>query len=276
VSPAETTKPGAEWDAGAYHALSNPQFEWGLAVLGTLDLRGDERAIDAGCGSGRLTAELLLRLPRGRVVALDRSRNMVEEARRHLAPRFADRVSFLCADLLEFSVEEPADLIFSTATFHWVLDQAELYRRLFAALAPGGRLVAQYGGAPNLAAVRGRADEILAEPPFAPFFEGFRKVWVYIDASTAAAHMRDAGFTDIEARVTPAPTCLPDEATYRAFLRSIVFRAHLERLPADLAEPFIDRMAVMARQDPRPYELDYHRLNVRAQRPAARPARRPG
>ena len=42
------------------------------------------RIFDAGCGSGRLTAALAERLPRGHVVALDRSWNMLHEARSHL------------------------------------------------------------------------------------------------------------------------------------------------------------------------------------------------
>jgi trans-aconitate 2-methyltransferase len=54
-----------EWDAEAYDAISDPQLEWGMEVLERLELRGDESVIDAGCGSGRITAELLNRIPEG-------------------------------------------------------------------------------------------------------------------------------------------------------------------------------------------------------------------
>ena len=47
-----------EWNATSYHKVSGPQTCWGQKVLKRLDLKGDERAIDAGCGSGRLTGGL--------------------------------------------------------------------------------------------------------------------------------------------------------------------------------------------------------------------------
>ena len=59
---------------------------------------------------------------------------------------------FAQADLTELALAEPVDVIVSTATFHWILDHDGLFRRLFAALRPGGRLVAQCGGDGNIAA----------------------------------------------------------------------------------------------------------------------------
>ena len=76
-----------EWDAETYDAVSDPQFEWGMEVLERLELRGDETALDAGCGSGRVTAELLERLPEGRVIAVDGSEAMIEKARERLGDR---------------------------------------------------------------------------------------------------------------------------------------------------------------------------------------------
>ena len=45
------------------------------------------------------------------------------------------------------SSTEPVDAILSTATFHWIADHERLFARLHAALRPGGRFVAQCGGA---------------------------------------------------------------------------------------------------------------------------------
>ena len=99
---------------------------------------------------------LLERLPGGRVVALDGSPSMLDQARRRLE-RFGDRVEFVHADLrgpLSPAIPEPVDAVLSTATFHWIHDHAALYRHLAEVVRPDGRLVAQYGGAGNTASVR--------------------------------------------------------------------------------------------------------------------------
>jgi trans-aconitate 2-methyltransferase len=95
-----------EWDATPYHRLSDPQFSWGNKVLKRLKLRGDELVLDAGCGIGRLTAELLERLPKGRVIAVDHSENMLRAASESLGPRFGDRVTFVRADLQTLRIEK--------------------------------------------------------------------------------------------------------------------------------------------------------------------------
>jgi trans-aconitate methyltransferase len=138
-----------DWNADVYHQISEPQFRWGLEVLAGLELKGDETVIDAGCGTGRLTAKLAERLPRGRILALDASDAMLEKARKELA-RFSDRITFQQADLGALQLVEAADVVFSTATFHWVMDHDALFRGLYRALKPGGRLHAQCGGFGNL------------------------------------------------------------------------------------------------------------------------------
>ena len=81
-------KPGqapADWDAESYARVATPQREWSAAVLDRLRLNGDETVLDAGCGSGEVTADLLDRLPGGNVIGIDSSPGMIEAARHRLA-----------------------------------------------------------------------------------------------------------------------------------------------------------------------------------------------
>jgi trans-aconitate methyltransferase len=257
-----------EWDAATYHRIATPQFTWGQKVLERLELRSDETAIDAGCGSGRLTALLVERLPHGRVIAVDRSENMLQAARAYLEPRFGERVSFLRSALEALPLDAVADLIVSTATLHWIPDHPTLFRSLYRALKPGGRLVAQCGGGPNLAHVLSRTATLMATAPYDQFFAGWISPWEFADAATTAERLRTAGFIDVEASLEPAPTVLPGADDYRAFVRTAILRLHLERLPDEqLRATFLDTLTAQAAHDNPPFSLDYWRLNLRGTRP---------
>ncbi len=258
-----------EWDAAAYQTLSEPQFAWGQKVLAKVDLRGDEAALDIGCGTGRLTAELLARLPRGRVVALDQSHNMIAEAAKNLSQSLGDRVSFRAGDVLSLDDHEAYDLVFSTATFHWVLDHDALFRVIHRALRPGGRLVAQCGGQGNLARTRDLALALAGKAPYAPHFPPSPDHWLYASAEDTASRLRAAGFVDIQTNIEDTPTPFPSPEIFRAFVERIVLRGFVARLPDEaLRERFLDEIVNDAGAADPPYTLGYKRLNIVARRAA--------
>lgn len=256
-----------EWDAASYHKVSGPQTTWGLRVLSRLEVRGDERVIDAGCGTGRLTAELMARLPDGRLVAIDRSWNMLLTARANLRPTYGARVSYVRAELPLLPFSEWADLVFSTATFHWVRDHQALFEQIHGALRPGGRLFAQCGGGPNLARAHALAEEVMARPPFAPYFASWHGVWEFAGPDETAARLARAGFTRVRTSLEEAPTTLADEVSYREFVTTVIYNPHLAQLPDTLRGTFIDEVTLLAGRTRPAYTLDYWRLNVEAERP---------
>ena len=226
--------------------------------------------VDAGCGSGRLTAELLDRLPRGHVIAVDRSASMLSVARRELEPRYGERVSFLQADLLELDLDAAADVVFSTATFHWVLDHPRLFTLLHRALRPGGLLHAQCGGAGNLARAHGHAVELSRRPEFAPYFAGWTSPWEYAGAPTTHDRLVAAGFVEVQTDVEPALTVFADRASYREFIGTVIMRPFLAPLPeGELRDRMLDGMCDRAAADQPPWSLDYWRLNMAARRAPA-------
>ena len=187
-----------DWDAASYDRLPIPMTGWGLDVLERLPLRGDERVLDAGCGTGQVTEALRERLPDGEVVALDASPSMLERARARLGD---DRVTFLAHDLLEPIPIPPVDAILSTATFHWVPDHDRLFANLAAVLRPDGRMAAQSGGAGNLrrvndAVARATGIDLTAT-----------KVYPTPEATTE--RLQRAGFTDVECWLHDEPVELP-------------------------------------------------------------------
>lgn len=257
-----------EWNAASYHRVANPHVDWGEAVLARIPLRGDETVIDAGCGTGRLTERLLERLPHGRVIAIDQSASMLAVAESHLGPRFGETVIFQRYDLLALNIDSVAGFVFSTATFHWITDHDALFKALVRALRPGGWLIAQCGGGPNIEAVATRALTLLREEPYAPYAESWNGPWYFAGAAETEAALERAGFTSVSAEVIHAPVTMPDAASYREFLGTVVLGTHLERLPDDhLRSSYLDRMVELGARDETPFSLDYWRLNLSGQRP---------
>ncbi len=244
----------AEWNARAYDRVADPQARWGAAVLDRLPLDGDETVLDAGCGTGRVTELLLARLPRGRVVALDASPEMLAEARARLA-RFGDRVTYVQADLAEpLPIEGKVDAILSTATFHWVLDHNALFANLAAVLERGGWLIAQCGGAGNIARFIEVVESI--EPRFARNRHNFQA------PEATIARLDRAGFIEVQCWLSEEPTRFDPGELFESFLETVCLRTHLANLAPDLRPPFVH--AVAARM-PEPV-LDYVRLNIVARR----------
>lgn len=240
-----------DWDGATYDRIADPMTRWGGGVLERLPLTGDETVLDAGCGSGRVTEQLLERLPRGRVIAVDAAPSMLAEARRRLA-RFGDRVRFVETDLgAPLPVDGPVDAILSTATFHWVPDHDALFRNLAAVLRPGGMLVAQCGGVGNVASVR----RVLVE-----LGETWPGPWTFATPEETAARLSGAGFVDVETWLQEEPTPIEPGAPMETFLATVILRAHLARMPEKERASFVRRVAERL---PRP-EIDYVRLNIAA------------
>jgi trans-aconitate 2-methyltransferase len=244
-----------DWNAASYERMSAPLEAMGREVLDRLDLRGDERVLDAGCGTGRVTAALLERLPRGEVVAVDGSPAMIDAARE----RLGDTVELRVADLVALELDRPVDAILSTATFHWIADHDALFARLYENLRPGGRLVAQCGGAGNIRALKAAAEQVGEREPYAGALGGWPGPWNFATTDETAARLRRLGWVDVwtwyqHVRVEPED---PHE-----YLGTVALGEHLERLDEPLRAPFVDE--VLARLD-EPV-VDYVRLNILARR----------
>jgi trans-aconitate 2-methyltransferase len=244
-----------EWDAEAYDRVSDPQVEWSREVVARLAPQPGETILDAGCGSGRVTEELVD--AGARVIAVDASEGMVEMTREKLG----DRVDARVGDLAELELEEPVDAVFSNAVFHWLPDHDALFARMFAALKPGGRLVAQCGGKGNVASLIGVLVEVAADERFEPHFRDFTGGWNFRGPEETEERLRGAGFEDVSCWLQDKEV-RPEEP--EAFVRTVTLGPHLAKLPEELKDPFVE--AVLARMG-EPVVLDYVRLNISARRP---------
>jgi trans-aconitate 2-methyltransferase len=244
-----------EWNARSYDRIGSPMTERGFLAVERLALRGDETVLDAGCGTGRVTAGLLERLPRGRAVALDASQQMLDASQQMLdaaRERLGDdpRVTYVCADIeCDLGLAETVDAIISTSTLHWIRDHDALWPRLAAALRPGGQLVVDCGGEGNTAAIMSALDELgVRDSP-----------WTFAGVDETLSRLRAAGFGEAQARLRPRPATIPADEL-EEFLRTVILRLYVDAWPAAEGDALV--RGVMERLPGG--VIDYVRLEVEA------------
>lgn len=240
------------WDARSYDVSSQPQQAWAADVLERLTgVAADATVLDVGCGTGRVTEQLLGLVPRGRVLAFDASPAMVELARE----RLGNRAEVWSQDVVSLELADTVDVVVSNAVLHWVTDHERVWRVLAAALRPGGRLEVQCGGQGNIARVRRVIDRV-ADEAF-PELVGWSP-WEFAAPDVTERRLREAGFTGIRCWLRERPTYPGDVGP---FVRTSILAAHLERLPASRRDSFAAAVVAGVR-----LPLDYVRLNVSAVR----------
>jgi trans-aconitate 2-methyltransferase len=167
-------------------------------------------------------------VPHGRVLAVDASDDMVALARE----RLGDRADVWCRDALDLELDDPVDVVVSTAALHWVTDHDRLWVRLAQALRPGGVLEVQCGGHGNIDRVRQIIDALARD--HAPELVGWSP-WNFATPQDTERRLQGAGFTAIRCWLQDRPTYPEDVA---AFVPTSILAAHLARLPEEQREPF--------------------------------------
>ncbi|WP_046470071.1 class I SAM-dependent methyltransferase [Allosalinactinospora lopnorensis] len=248
------------WDAELYDAHHSFVASYGSGLLALLDAQPGERVLDAGCGTGEHVAELRARGVDA--VGVDASPEMVQRARE----RFPDAGLFV-ADLRDGdAIPAPAgyDAVLSNAVLHWIPEAERAAATLFAALRPGGRLVAELGGSGNIAAIDTQARRLRADLDLS----GPASPWYFPSVAGYARVLEDSGFEVTGAWLFDRPTRLEGEDGLSTWIR--MFAGHLLAEAAD-TEAFLSELSRRLR--PLLYRdgawwADYRRLRVTAVRPS--------
>lgn len=240
--PGKQTVGTARWNAAEYAANSAVQQTWARELIAKLNLRGDERILDVGCGDGKVTAEIARAVPRGAVTGIDASAEMIAFAKETFPRGKFSNLEFRVMDARKIRLARRFDLVFSNAALHWVDDHEQFLRGAAAALGVGGRLVVSCGG-------KGNAHDVFValrpEMRLKQWREFFRKIpepYFFYAPDAYKKWLAKARFQTHSIRLAPKDATYPGVNGFSAWLRT-TWIPYVQRVPPSAREEFIAAIA---------------------------------
>jgi len=229
------------WDPADYHHHSASQQFWARELISKLALTGAERVLDLGCGDGKVTAEIAAQLPRGKVVGIDSSPEMIRFAREAFPPERWPRLGFLVKDVRELEFRDEFDIVFSNAALHWIVDHRPALAGIRRALVPGGRALLQMGGSGNAAAILEIIGLMADEADWHPFLGGFSCPYGFHEPATYRQWAAELGLHPVRLELVPKDMTHAGPAGLAAWIRT-TWLPYLERIPSERRAEFVDAL----------------------------------
>ena len=182
------------WNPEDYAKNSDAQLKWAQELKQNLNLQGNESVLDVGCGDGKITANFATTLPKGRVMGVDSSPEMIAYAQSTYAVNQYPNLSFACVDARSLDFDCEFDLCFSNATLHWVDNHQAFLNGASRSLHSGGRLVISCGGQGDAADVFQVFSQLVSSEPWKRYFDDFHNPYFFYGEQDYALWLEKAGF----------------------------------------------------------------------------------
>jgi trans-aconitate methyltransferase len=184
----------AEWDASEYNRQSSLQAALAEEQLNRLTLEGAERVLDVGCGDGKITAEIAARVPRGSVLGVDPSQNMIAFATGHFGPATRPNLRFEVADVRRLTYREEFDRAVSFNALHWVPEQGAALRSIRTALVAAGQALLRFVPEGQRQCLEDVLEDVRQSARWASYFRGFQKPYAHFSPEEYQDLARHNGF----------------------------------------------------------------------------------
>jgi trans-aconitate methyltransferase len=230
------------WDPADYDKSSSAQYKWAITLIDDLDLKGDERILDIGCGDGKVTAHLASLVPDGGVVGIDLSGEMICFAATKYIPKRHPNLSFQIGDASRLSFQGELDLVVSFACLHWVKDHLPVLEGVRRSLKPGGRVLFQFGGRGNAARILDLTNDLVKSPRWTEYFRGFGFPYHFYGPEEYRIWLDLAGLVPRRLELVPKDMVHKGRLGLEGIIRT-TWLPYTERLPEGMRQEFVSEVA---------------------------------
>ncbi|MDD1779499.1 MAG: methyltransferase domain-containing protein [Candidatus Helarchaeota archaeon] len=239
-----------EFEANFYDSKAVVQYQLGLKLIDQLQIQDGETILDIGCGTGRLTLELAKRTPNGSVIGLDRNSDMIKKALENLGhnKELIAKTVFIEEDILHYEPSLQFNAIYSNSALHWVQETQALYQKIYALLAPGGRLAAQMPAKGSL----NKFTDIFLKPIHMLNLTSLFKNWDYpikfIPVKTLQRILSSIGYVDLKVWEEDQQIQFHSPQEVLDFLKTASLVPILSRLPPETKEEYLNCLLDLIKQ----------------------------
>ncbi|MBP2030428.1 trans-aconitate methyltransferase [Methanohalophilus levihalophilus] len=255
-----------EFDGKKYEQASTHQKEWGSRLIAELNLKGNERVLDLGCGDGTLSVRISDFLPNGEVIGIDASRSMIDVA----IPKERDNLHFLLMDINALNFVEEFDVVFSNAALHWVKDHHSLLRNVSHSLYDGGQIRFNFAAEGNCSSFFKVIREAMALGSYAEHFSTFEWPWYMPSVDEYSALAKSSGLCNVKVWGENADRFFPDSEAMIKWIDQPSLVPFISFLPKEKQMEFrefvINRMIEETRQEDKRCFETFRRINILAQK----------
>ena len=228
-----------EWNAAGYARISALQKAMADEALSLVSLRGAERVLDVGCGEGKITAQIAERVPRGNVVGVDPSQQMIAFAREHFPPARLPNLRFDVADARSLPYRSEFDLVVSFNALHWIPDQDAALRSILRTMKRDARALFRLVPAGARKSLETLVEETRAFDRWRDRFVGFSDPYLRLTPDEYRATAERNGFRVLSMKTHSRTWDFGSREAFFAFC-SVGLVAWTARVPDSDRDAFVD------------------------------------
>jgi len=227
-----------KWNPEAYESISSEHKKWAEEALSKIRINGNERVLDIGCGDGKITAYIASLLPKGSVLGIDNSADMISFAKNKFHQPNWPNLSFQYGDATDLRYKEEFDLVVSFACLHWILDQIPVLKGIKRSLKLKGRLLVQFGGRGNVDEVLEIVNKKISEDKWARYFTDFTFHYGFFGVEEYQSWLDEAGFRTVRVELIPKDMVYSSIEGLVCWMES-TWLPYIARIPNGLQQDFI-------------------------------------
>lgn len=232
------------WDPQGFDETSKWAKSAAYDAIKLIQWRGNEVVLDIGTGDGKIAAGLAQIVPKGHVLAIDPSLEMIKFARQHYSKSLFRNLDFEVNDALGFNSDIKFDVITSFTAFHLVADQQRALKNFKSMLKEGGCILLKF---PIGDGFEKALDKVMQFQKWNKYFHKFHSGWYFHTKAEYEQFVLQADLKPISIEEGILDECYDNEEELAKAIS--YWLPHMQQIPENQQRAFLNDLVKLFLQE---------------------------